>query len=104
MSRRPPRATLFPYTTLFRSLELGYRAQPSPRASYSITLFHSVHDRLRSVEPGSAGARVIGNEMEGKTDGIEAWGSFQAAESWRLNAGLLVLDQNLRLKPGSGDT
>lgn len=85
-------------------LELGYRAQPSPRASYSITLFHSVHDRLRSVEPGPAGARVIGNEMEGKTDGIEAWGSFQAAERWRLNAGLLVLDQNLRLKPGSGDT
>src|SRR5436189_2240905 len=26
-------------------LELGYRAQPSPRASYSVTLFHSVHDR-----------------------------------------------------------
>src|SRR5437899_6257814 len=85
-------------------LELGYRAQPSRRASYSVTLFHSVHDRLRSVEPGPAGALVIGNEMEGKTDGIEAWGSLQAAERWRLSAGLLVLDQNLRLKPGSGDT
>src|SRR5205814_2117799 len=52
-------------------LELGYRAQPSRRASYSVTLFHSVHDHLRSVEPGPAGP-VIGNEMEGKTDGIEA--------------------------------
>ena len=85
-------------------LELGYRAQPSRRASYSVTLFHSVHDHLRSVEPGPAGALVIANEMEGKTDGIEAWGSLQAAESWRLSAGLLVLDQNLHLKPGSGDT
>jgi iron complex outermembrane receptor protein len=85
-------------------LELGYRAQPSRRASYSVTLFHSVHDHLRSLEPGPAGALVIGNEMEGKTDGIEAWGSLQAAERWRLSAGLLVLDQNLRLKAGSGDT
>jgi len=84
-------------------LELGYRAQPSRRASYSVTLFHSVHDHLRSLEPGPAGP-VIGNEMEGKTTGIEAWGSLQVAERWRLSAGLLVLDQNLRLKPGSGDT
>src|SRR3712207_9551806 len=29
MIRRPPRSTLFPYTTLFRSLELlGHRSQP----------------------------------------------------------------------------
>src|SRR5258706_10886323 len=26
MIRRPPRSTLFPYTTLFRSLLIGYRA------------------------------------------------------------------------------
>src|SRR5688572_31782846 len=25
MIRRPPRSTLFPYTTLFRSLEIGFR-------------------------------------------------------------------------------
>src|SRR5438105_9006331 len=29
MIRRPPRSTLFPYTTLFRSLE--HRAAPAPR-------------------------------------------------------------------------
>src|SRR5258708_9423165 len=27
MIRRPPRSTLFPYTTLFRSLQSGYPAQ-----------------------------------------------------------------------------
>jgi len=85
-------------------LELGYRAQPSRRASYSVTVFHSVYDHLRSLEPGPAGALVIGNKMEGKATGIEAWGSLQAAEKWRLSAGLLVLDQNLHLKPDSGDT
>src|SRR5258708_21923295 len=26
MIRRPPRSTLFPYTTLFRSQQMGYRA------------------------------------------------------------------------------
>src|SRR2546422_8482929 len=29
MIRRPPRSTLFPYTTLFRSRYLGSHAQPS---------------------------------------------------------------------------
>src|SRR5947199_7771764 len=31
MSRRPPRSTLFPYTTLFRSRRRAPRAAPSPR-------------------------------------------------------------------------
>src|ERR1017187_6828116 len=30
MIRRPPRSTLFPYTTLFRSLHLEIRAAPDP--------------------------------------------------------------------------
>src|SRR5687768_17680178 len=30
MLRPPPRSTLFPYTTLFRSLDLRYAAQPKP--------------------------------------------------------------------------
>src|SRR3989442_13402096 len=80
-------------------LELGYRAQPSRRASYSVTLFHSVHDHLRSLEPGPAGALVIGNEMEGKSTGIEAWGNLQTAERGRLNRGLLGQPPGLHLKP-----
>src|SRR5438034_5220349 len=30
MIRRPPRSTLFPYTTLFRSGRLGHRSLPAP--------------------------------------------------------------------------
>src|SRR5687767_15270848 len=30
MTRRPPRSTLFPYTTLFRSLQVGPVVEPRP--------------------------------------------------------------------------
>jgi len=84
--------------------EVGYRAQPSPRASYSISLFHNIYDKLRSVEPAAGGAFVIANKIEGTGDGVEAWGSYQATRNWRLSAGTLTLRQRLKLKPDSADT
>src|SRR2546427_10728071 len=38
MIRRPPRSTLFPYTTLFRSLTAGHRATRRPKAMFSATV------------------------------------------------------------------
>jgi iron complex outermembrane recepter protein len=84
------------------ALELGYRAQPSPRLSYSVTAFRHKYDDLRSVE-GTV-SPVIANMMEGDTHGIEAWGSWQATDWWRLSAGAAALRKNLRFKPGSLDT
>jgi iron complex outermembrane recepter protein len=84
-------------------LELGYRAEPSARSAYSLTVFYARHDHLRSLEPIGGGAFVIGNEMEGDTTGLEAWGSWHITPPLRLRAGALLLDQDLRLKPGSGD-
>lgn len=84
------------------AFEVGYRAQPSPRLSYSVTAYHHKYDDLRSLE-GVAPA-VIANMMEGRTHGIELWGTWQAAPWWRLGAGLNVLQKNLRFKPGSTDT
>src|SRR2546426_7855923 len=43
MIRRPPRSTLFPYTTLFRS---GFSQPPDSLAGW--------HDNLKLVAPGSA--------------------------------------------------
>lgn len=83
--------------------ELGYRARPFARASYSVTAFRSLHDHLRSIEPGPQGP-VLGNRMEGETTGLEAWASLQVTPHWRLSAGGVLLDQDLRLEPGSGDT
>jgi iron complex outermembrane receptor protein len=85
-------------------LELGYRAQPSSQFFYSVTAFHAVHDHLRSIEPNGAGAFVIGNKMEGNSSGIEAWATYQPTTHWRLSAGAVFLDQNLRFEAGSGDT
>jgi iron complex outermembrane receptor protein len=79
--------------------EIGYRSQASTRASYSITAFHSLHEHLRSIE-----GTVLGNRMEGESTGLEAWGKLQITPRWRLSAGGTLLDQDLRLEPGSSDT
>ncbi len=81
--------------------ELGYRAQRAS-LSYSVTGFYSQYDNLRSVER-AGGAFVLGNKMEGHGQGLEAWGTLQAARNWRLSAGALFLDQHLRRKPDSTD-
>src|SRR3712207_8241884 len=39
MIRRPPRSTLFPYTTLFRS-QLGYMFVALGVGAYSVAIFH----------------------------------------------------------------
>ncbi len=84
--------------------EVGYRDQLSPQATYSISVFHNIYDKLRSVEPAPGGGVVLGNKMEGTGDGLEAWGSYQAARNWRLSAGAFFLRQRLSFKPDSGDT
>lgn len=84
-------------------LALGYRSQPSPKFSYSVTAFHHDYDYLRSIERRPAGDFVIGNEMEGDSTGLEAWGTLQVARHWRVSAGATLLDLNLRLKAGSTD-
>src|SRR5437868_10699701 len=57
MIRRPPRSTLFPYTTLFRSGEGAGRGEQrrEPR--------HGVGDALRVELPEHAGRRVVGHEL-----------------------------------------
>src|SRR5256885_9544930 len=50
MIRRPPRSTLFPYTTLFRSLMAGLKADPRKHLK---TVFHERYDEvvlLRDIE------------------------------------------------------
>lgn len=84
--------------------ELGYRAQPTPRASYSISTFYNVYDELRSLEPIGGGAFVLGNKMEGETYGAELWGNYRLLDWWRLSAGYTYLKERLRFQADSGDT
>src|SRR3712207_8980380 len=60
MIRRPPRSTLFPYTTLFRSLERAFAAEIARKEVDSV-----------QVQQGMATVAVVGLGMAG-TPGIAA--------------------------------
>ena len=85
--------------------EVGYRGQPAGSLSYAVTAFRSVYDHLRSQELARSRTSVFfANEAEGTVTGVEMWGTFQPLRNWRLSAGLVVQDPDLRRKPGSTDT
>jgi iron complex outermembrane receptor protein len=83
-------------------LELGYRAQPAASLSLSATAFYHNHDKLRSLSPAPGGA-VFANEREGRTSGIEAWGTWRAAQWARFSAGFVRLHQSLHVAQGAVD-
>ncbi|MDB5865509.1 MAG: TonB-dependent receptor [Betaproteobacteria bacterium] len=84
--------------------EIGYRGRPADKLSYSVTAYHADYDHLRTQEIAPGGASLIfGSGMEGMTGGVEMWGTYQVSRTWRLRGGLTVLNEKLRLKPGSND-
>jgi iron complex outermembrane receptor protein len=80
--------------------EVGYRSQPTPNISYSLTAFVHDHDDLRSGEQHPSGFRIE-NRLEGRTRGIEGWSTWQAMRAWRLSGGFVFLDQDIVREPGS---
>jgi iron complex outermembrane receptor protein len=86
--------------------ELGYRAQPFARLTWSVTAFHHDYDRLRSGQAPQIFQLIpayVQNMMEGEVSGVEAWAVFQVTDNWRLGGGFVELRKELRLKPGSTD-
>jgi iron complex outermembrane receptor protein len=87
-----------------RVIELGVRGQPTAALSYSVTLFHTDYDHLRTQElDPTRSYLVFANLMEGHASGIEAWGNWQPMPRWRLSGGWTALRQRLQLKPGGND-
>src|SRR6266487_5874056 len=62
MIRRPPRSTLFPYTTLFRSD--GSRDNPAPRSGQRCSTA-ILGNRILDHSPGSGPVRVWRNCIDG---------------------------------------
>src|SRR5690554_7120046 len=60
MIRRPPRSTLFPYTTLFRSAQNVYRSVEHDQKTGLTTFgqFHQHHSQMRSEERFSRNAET----------------------------------------------
>ena len=86
-------------------LELGYRLEPSTRLALSATAFVSRYDRLRTFEPGTAGAgAMFRNGAEGNTRGLETWGTWTALPNLRLAAGLVTQHIRTAAKPGHPDS
>ena len=75
--------------------EIGHRAQWGRALSWSATLFRDEYKGLRAGVPGEVPATVQ-NLVDGPIQGLEAWGTWQATEKWRLSAGYLTLHQRLR--------
>ena len=85
--------------------EAGWRAQVATRATVSVSLYYNVYDDLRTIEftPVTLLPLTWGNNMQGHTLGLEAWGSYAVSDRWQLGAGFTTQRQRLRFKPdGSG--
>lgn len=87
--------------------EAGYRTSPAPNLSLSVSLFFNDYDGLRvlSYQPGTTNTLPIQfmNGLDGTSYGVEAWGSWQVRDWWRLSAGLSTLEKDFDLRDGLTD-
>ena len=86
------------------AVEAGYRGQPTPSTSVSVNTFVNFYDDLRTTELTDGGLPFkLLNSREGRTYGIEAWGSIQLLPIWRVWLGASRLWKDLHLKDGHTD-
>jgi iron complex outermembrane recepter protein len=84
--------------------EAGYRSQPAPQLSFSISMFYNTYNDLRTIEPASSTIFFPlhwGNLMAGDTYGIEVWGNYQLTDWWRLSPGFSTVHKRLHFEPGA---
>src|SRR3712207_8845768 len=77
MIRRPPRSTLFPYTTLFRSIAGGARPQPAR------------HDQVARICPGARAPVPLQRVVEpgpGPPGALARTSAVRDRKSTRLNS------------------
>jgi iron complex outermembrane receptor protein len=85
-------------------VELGYRAQLSPTASFSLTAFHHRYPNLRTLEftPDMQGVTTA-NGFEGRVTGLEGWATWRVMPWWRLDAGFTTMSERIGLRSGYSD-
>ena len=83
--------------------EAGVRSELGARASLSASVYYNVYDDIRSIEttPGAFTPLYWGNRIQGSTWGLEAWADYRATDWWRLGAGLDLMGERFRFKPGA---
>src|SRR2546425_11944899 len=101
MIRRPPRSTLFPYTTLFRSLERDAALQPLLEDARAVTqlalLEHGLEHALESPEVH----RFLDVVRRAQLDGLHGvlYAGVGAHED-ELDLGVPLRDDAQELEPG----
>lgn len=84
--------------------EIGYRGQPADNLSLSLSGFHNVYDDIRTTSPTAGGLPLrLYNGLEGRSWGVEGWGTYGLTGWWRLRGGFNWLHKSFRLKPGVTD-
>jgi len=85
--------------------ELGYRGQPAENLSVSATLFYHDYKGVRSNEttPSTVFPVRVGNGLEGRTWGLEAWGDLDVTDQWRLSAGGTFMGKRFSKAADSSD-
>src|SRR2546430_13525221 len=68
MIRRPPRSTLFPYTTLFRSVTVGNSGVGSHTHISSVALFKAAG--VEAVDVPFGAAQVVPSLLGGQVDAV----------------------------------
>jgi len=84
--------------------ELGYRGQLSDKASLSVSAFDDEYNDLKSIElDQTTGFLPLhwGNGMKGRVYGIEAWGTYEPTDWWKLSAGLNIQNESFKFKPAA---
>jgi iron complex outermembrane receptor protein len=83
--------------------ELGGRFQLGNRAQISVSGFYNDYSDLRSVEitPVSVFPITWGNNMTGRTYGVEVWADYQVTSWWRLSPAVTTLTESFAFKPGA---
>src|SRR5256885_11767624 len=87
MIRRPPRSTLFPYTTLFRSPSIPGRGSPAWTAVVSMLGMGFRFSPQRTQRAQREEQKVKKN----RADGLQLDGERQDRKSTRLNSSHLVI-------------
>jgi iron complex outermembrane receptor protein len=96
--------------------ELGYREEPTDYLSLDVAAFFNTYHGLESLEsspsffepnfvtPLLVHPIVLGNEMRGTTQGVEASVNVKITHRWTLSPGYSFLKMNLHTNPTSLDT
>src|ERR1039458_332948 len=91
MIRRPPRSTLFPYTTLFRSEEQAGRAEVTVAHQQPAVELIEIRDRLHGGQRGARGGQQpVEQRLTIADDGGRLVGLSIVQQSFRLAASALA--------------